>query len=551
MTTLTRAHNQLFSRTPDTRFGSLDELYTHCKREKEESADRWVAPEKFHLDVEAGQPRLALNGDGAFSMSDWSFTQVCRMADVQKDTVNRLSPETASQVLMETLPRSNRLVQAFTFGQSLRSLYGVSYTRLYNANVLPLALEFVTDFEGVQEAVGGGTGLHCDEQDRFAFLIGPLGWIRINGEAFAPGLFLWKSKVGRQMPGVQTFWFRNVCHNHLVWDAVDVAEVTRKHTTNVHDVLDDIHDMPANLTRKRDQPRVPRSLRTANQSEPLKHSLPQRDMAPEETVRWILSTYDLPERLEKRLTWIAVARLEELFLTCFDDQYRYIDSLVDRFTRRNWEWREVSLDALTYEDGRRSLQELIPDFQGDSRGTDPEGGICWNLGAYYDELPDQRSLCPEGPRGETDDTDPSEHEHTLRTLRNHLDPVQYEFVEHLLQNNQGNGYVCESFVTRNLEEIQRRLDELAAKYQVDGRIVFPPQPILDIRFHPLRIRFGRRSSITRNPLRHWRRYRHIYRGLRRKDLFRIDQSLYQALRAAHQLDQVIPETYRRRSMNRE
>lgn len=484
-------------------------------------------------------------------MSDWSRSQVCRMADIQKDTVNRLSPETASQVLMETLPRSNRPVQAFAFGQSLRSLHGVSYTRLYNADVLSLALELATDFEGVQEAVSGGTGLYCDEQDMFAFLIDPLGWIRFNGEAFAPGFFLWKSKVGRQMPGIQTFWFQNVCHNHLVWDAVDVVEVTRKRTTNVHDVLDDIRNKPANLTRKRDRPRAAKSLRTANQSKPLKHSLPQRDMATEETVRWILSTYDLPERLETRLTWIAVARLEELFLARFDDRYRYIDSLVDCFTRSNWKWREVSLDALAYEDGRRSLQEFIPDSQGDSRGTDPEGGICWNLGAYSDELPDQWSLCPEKPRGETDDTDPSKHEHTLRTLKNHLDPVQYEFVEHLLQNNQGNGYVREPSVTRNLEEIQSRLDELAAKYQVDGRIVFPPQPILDIRFHPLRIRFRRRSSITKNPLRHWRRYRHIYQGLRRNDLFRIDQGLYQALRAAHQLDQVIPETYKRRPMNRE
>lgn len=49
-------------------------------------------------------------------MNDWSFGQFCRLAGVAKETINRLRPETARQVFLETLPRSNKPLQLFTQG---------------------------------------------------------------------------------------------------------------------------------------------------------------------------------------------------------------------------------------------------------------------------------------------------------------------------------------------------------------------------------------------------------------------------------------------------
>jgi histone H3/H4 len=83
-------------------------------------------------------------------------------------------------------------------------------------------------------------------------LIDPTGWIEIEGEAFAPGFFLWNSEVGRRSVGIETFWFQAVCQNHIVWDAVEVIEFTRKHTTNVHDSLGEIRRIIENLVAKRD-----------------------------------------------------------------------------------------------------------------------------------------------------------------------------------------------------------------------------------------------------------------------------------------------------------
>lgn len=162
------------------------------------------------------------------------------MARVSNDTINRLSSKTASRALQETLPSSDKPAQILTAGDLVRSLHGVAYTRLWNADLLAMLAEFATDFQPPQQADGGGTGLYCGEQDFFCFLVDPTGWAEINGEAFAPGFFLWNSEVGRRSLGIQTFWFQAVCANHIVWDAVEVVEFKRKHTANGRDGLTEI-----------------------------------------------------------------------------------------------------------------------------------------------------------------------------------------------------------------------------------------------------------------------------------------------------------------------
>src|SRR5262249_51050856 len=159
--------------------------------------------------------------DGAFLMNDWSFTQLCTLSRVSKDTVNRLSAKTAQQVFHETLPGGTKPLQVLTHQDRIRSIHGVSYTRLYNSDLVAMLQEFATDFQPPQQAMNGGTGLYAGEQDMFCFLIDPAGWAEINGQAFAPGFFVWNSEVGKRSLGIETFWFQAVCQNHIVWDAVE------------------------------------------------------------------------------------------------------------------------------------------------------------------------------------------------------------------------------------------------------------------------------------------------------------------------------------------
>ncbi|HEV2971092.1 MAG TPA: DUF932 domain-containing protein [Pirellulales bacterium] len=254
MTNLLRANQELFRRTPDECFESLDELAAYCQRQKEKSQDRWEAPANFNAVVgSSGQLSLAVGTDGACLMNDWSFGQLCRLAGVAKDTVNRLRPETACQVFSETLPRSNRPLQLFTQGDLIRSIHGSGYTRLHDADVIQMLRETAVGFEPPQKAFNGATGLYAGEQDLFCFLIDPLGWTEIEDEAFAPGFFVWNSEVGRRSFGVQTFWLQAVCQNHIVWDAVEVVEFSRKHTASVTASLDEMRRLVEALVQKRDE----------------------------------------------------------------------------------------------------------------------------------------------------------------------------------------------------------------------------------------------------------------------------------------------------------
>ncbi|WP_169981111.1 DUF932 domain-containing protein [Tautonia rosea] len=254
-TNLTHAHGQLFRRNPDEVFPSLQALWAHCDGEKARSRDVWRPPSALNP-VANGSLRLDVGeneGDEhGLALNDWSFSQLCALAGVSKDTVNRLSPETAGRVLRETLPAGNKPLQLYAEGDRIRSIHGTAYTRLHNADLVTMLREFAVDFEPPPRGITGGTGLYCGEQDLFCFLIDPTGWAEIGGEAFAPGFFAWNSEVGKRSVGVATFWFQAVCQNHIVWDATEVVEFARKHTGKVGEALSDIRRIIERLVETRD-----------------------------------------------------------------------------------------------------------------------------------------------------------------------------------------------------------------------------------------------------------------------------------------------------------
>jgi len=256
MQNLSRASRELFRRTPDEIYPSLEALVSHCRQHREISTDHWLSPKNLWARPVSPERLVLANGDDqSFFLNDWSFGQLCRLAGVTKETVNRLTSDTAARVFAETLPRGNKPLQVFATGEEARSIHGASYTRLYNAELLDIVRDCAEGFEPPPKGFNGGTGLYCGEQDMFCFLIDPAGWTDIGGDSFAPGFFLWNSEVGRRSLGIETFWFQAVCQNHIVWDAVEVVEFSRKHTANIHDSLVEVRRIIQALAAKRDQRR--------------------------------------------------------------------------------------------------------------------------------------------------------------------------------------------------------------------------------------------------------------------------------------------------------
>jgi hypothetical protein len=121
MANLKRAHDELFRRRQDEFFPDVGTLSEHCRKEKENAIDRWRLPQTLEPCVDDGTLRLKAGTDGAFLMNDRSFSQLCRPAEVAKDTINRLSPETAARALAETLPSRARPTQVLTGDGLVRS----------------------------------------------------------------------------------------------------------------------------------------------------------------------------------------------------------------------------------------------------------------------------------------------------------------------------------------------------------------------------------------------------------------------------------------------
>src|SRR4051812_11748934 len=103
MANLTRAHNELFRRQPDERFATLTDLSNYCREQKRASADRWKPLQELQVKPTADSLQLCAGNDGAYALNDWSFSQLCGLAGVSKDTVNRVSPETSARIFAETL----------------------------------------------------------------------------------------------------------------------------------------------------------------------------------------------------------------------------------------------------------------------------------------------------------------------------------------------------------------------------------------------------------------------------------------------------------------
>jgi hypothetical protein len=226
MAHLTRASRQLFARPADERYVSLAALALACRQERQLSTDRWTPPDSLQPISDGHSLKLAIGPEDSLALNHWSFSQICGMCGVARDTLNRLSPPTAAQALRETWPQGNKPLQVFTSDTTIRSIHGTTYTRLYNADLVALVQEMAGEFTPPPPGCNGATGLYLGEQDLFCFLIDPTGWAEIEGEPFAPGFFVWNSEVGKASVGISTFWFQSICCSvENLFGARDVVHV--------------------------------------------------------------------------------------------------------------------------------------------------------------------------------------------------------------------------------------------------------------------------------------------------------------------------------------
>lgn len=179
--------------------------------------------------------------------------------------MNRLTRRMASQIFERTWPQTTRPWEILAAQDRVRDICGFSYARLWNSEVLTVLREFESVWQP-PPAEDLSCGLFHGEQDLFCFLIEPDGWIEFDGSAFAPGVVVSNSEVGRRPLRIQAFWYQAVEHNHLLFDPVFSRPFVRRHVGQVRAGLDQMRRVLEAFQRRRGERReaFARLLRKAN-----------------------------------------------------------------------------------------------------------------------------------------------------------------------------------------------------------------------------------------------------------------------------------------------
>lgn len=242
-TLLMTANKQWMTRPQGERYETLEALGTAVRSRKDNSYQVDVSTREINFEVRNETLSAKIRGEN-FQANNWAFRQVCGLVGAPADFIKNLSPRLASECLNEGLAGRESetvklLVEAEPYekAQTMRAVTSSSYGRIWDAQVVTAAERIVEKSEGrffnPRDWSGKGSGLYASDRDVFIFLID--GGSMVDGgserDQLNRGVILWNSEVGKCVFGVQTFLFRQVCGNHIIWGAEELREIKVRHTS--------------------------------------------------------------------------------------------------------------------------------------------------------------------------------------------------------------------------------------------------------------------------------------------------------------------------------
>jgi hypothetical protein len=273
---LFKASGQWATRPADERFSTIAELDAACNgyRAVARTATALYHDMKAYADSDGS---IRLNGKTASaSLTHWAFGQLASRAGAPASYMRELPAKLAADCINHGLALRDAGEEAHLMFHSngalvCRSITSERYDRIWNSDVtkrllaltgegwrLPPARpstpgqpgsRFATADDVLPAGMGGGGGLsvnvgdliapagaYASDHDMFVFLIDPTHPITDPmGQVLWRGFFTWNSEVGAASFGIETFLFRSVCGNHIVWSAQDVRQVRIRHVGDANE----------------------------------------------------------------------------------------------------------------------------------------------------------------------------------------------------------------------------------------------------------------------------------------------------------------------------
>jgi len=196
-------------------------------------------------------------------------------------------------------------------------------------------------------------------------------------------------------------------------------------------------------------------------------------MLTETDLDYILSTFEISEKVSRKVRYIVDSELKEVGFPHFDLLYRRIADLVEVYAHGHYEERfMVRLDQKKSPDDNRTLHDLL--------GRNDENFI---------QIEGDDSSSTEDHRGRISLGD------AVDMLFGELPPEEAELLRQLSKNSSEEDlFLSEQEVLGFVPKVREGLHKLLHEYGKDGRLLIPRRPIVEVKWDPnLRVKFGRRD----------------------------------------------------------
>lgn len=263
---LTKAHNQWANRPADQRFWNLAELLEATKAHHAAAVEAECNISDLRVEAVDGNVQISGKSGATAELTNWAFGQLAQRAGAPAGYLRELPATLAVQNINHGLKQRGAddapatLLLHKNGGYFARAILSGKYGRIWNHSIVDRLMGLEADgwkvppayvpwngCEGIRTRVAtpadaalsltvreGQTiapaGLYASFEDMFAFMVNPERVIRDgSAEGLLRGVMVWNSEVGKATFGMQTFYFRGVCGNHIIWDAEDVKELRLRH----------------------------------------------------------------------------------------------------------------------------------------------------------------------------------------------------------------------------------------------------------------------------------------------------------------------------------
>lgn len=228
------------TRPADERFSTLKELHAVSLARRQASVESRVQLKDFKFQP-VGKDVVLNHGDVSVLPTHWSFGQMCDYLDLPAWHERKLPAELVAAELAWAMNHSERaeLMMTWANGEKpglVRSFTTPMYGQLWDHQVVEWLLTATENESNGWHRPPAITddkypsGIYGGDRNMFAFMVNDEHRLDDGSEkGLGRGFFCWNSEVKQMSFGFQSFLYRYICGNHIVWGAQEVKSLRMIH----------------------------------------------------------------------------------------------------------------------------------------------------------------------------------------------------------------------------------------------------------------------------------------------------------------------------------